>query len=95
MPGKSRPRKGKYSAQAKKRKVGTDRPTMPAQEPAVAQARQPVSPPKTPVARASVPTPSAKPTAASYPYIVTELWTIGILAGIILVILVVLALVLS
>jgi len=95
MPGKSRSRKGKYSAQVKKIKGRTGRPTLPAQQPSVAQTHEPVSSPKVPVAPVSVPTRMAKLAAVNYPYIATELRTIGILAGIILIVLVVLALVLS
>ncbi len=95
MPGKSRSRKGKYSAQGKKKKGRTGRPTMLAQQPATAQTHESVSSPKVPVAPVSVPTPMVKPAAISYPYVAAELRTIGILAGIMLIVLVVLALVLS
>ncbi|MFC2011012.1 hypothetical protein ACFLUR_01825 [Chloroflexota bacterium] len=95
MPGKSRSRKGKYSIQGKKYKDRTVRPTLSAQQPAMAQTHEPVSSPEVPVAPANVPTRLAKPTAISYPYIAAELRTIGILAGIILIVLVVLAFVLS
>ena len=95
MPDKSRRRKGKYSPQSKKRKSRPNRPPVLAQPPAVAQNHQPVSSPVVSVPSASVTTPVAKPTAIRYPYIATELRTIGILAGIMLIVLVVLALVLS
>ncbi len=96
MPGKSRRRKGKYSLQGKKKKGRTGHPTLLAQPPAAAiQTHEPVSSPKAPVAPARVPTLIAKPAAISHPYIAAELRTIGILAGIILIVLVVLALVLS
>ena len=95
MPGKSRRRRGKYSFQSKKIKDKPSQPTTLAQQPAVAQAQEPVSLPTTPAPPASVPTPIAKPSAVQYPYITTELRTIGIVVGIILIPLVVLALVLS
>ncbi len=92
MPSKSRRHRGKYSAQAKKKKGTLAR----------AAQQQPISPPSEPVSRpdvsapsASVPTPVATVTAARSPYITTELRRIGILAGIILAILVVLAVILS
>ncbi len=91
MPGKSRRRRGKYSIQSGKKKGRSSRPTILAQQPAVAQTREPVSSPDVSVPSVSV----AKPAAVRYPYIATELWTIGILAGILLAVLVVLALVLS
>ncbi len=85
MPSKSRRKRGKYSTQSTKKK---SRPSRPA---TVAQTHQPVASPSV-----SVPTaPVAKPAAVHYPYIATELRTIGILAGIMLIVLVVLALVLS
>jgi len=95
MSGKSRPRKGKYSIQGKKKKGRTDRSSLSVQQPAVAQTHEPVSSPEVPVAPISVPTRMAKPAAISHPYITAELRTIGILAGIMLIVLVVLALVLS
>jgi len=95
MPGKSRRRRGKYSPQSKKRKGRPNRPSVFAQQPAVAQTHEPVSSPDAPVPSASVPTPMVKPAAVRYPHIATELWTIGILAGVMLIVLVVLALVLS
>ena len=94
MPGKSRRRKGKYSPPTKKKKGRSSRPTILAQQPAVAQTHESVSSPKVPAPSASVPTPMVKPTAVQYPYIAAELRTIGILAGITLIVLVVLALVL-
>jgi len=95
MPGKSRSRRGKYSPQSKKKKSRPSRPTIPAQQPAVAQTHEPVSSPKVSVPSASVPTPMAKPVAVWHPHIATELRTIGIIAGIMLIVLVVLALFLA
>ena len=88
MPGKSRRHRGKRLSQSKKGKgtlaraaqqrVVTDKPAAPA----------------VPVPSPSVPTPKATLTGARYPYVVTELRRIGILAGIMLAILVILAFVL-
>lgn len=94
MPGKSRRRKGKYSIQSKKKKNGLSRPTALAQQSAVAQVRESVSSPKVSISSASAPAPVVKSVVVQYPYIATELRTIGILAGIMLIILIVLALVL-
>ncbi len=94
MPSKSQHGRRKRSPQSKKRKGGLSRPTMPAQQPAVAQIREPVSRPIVPVPSARVPTSVAKPAIAQYSNVATELRTIGILAGIMLIILIVLALVL-
>lgn len=64
-------------------------------QPAVAQTSQPVTPPRLSIPSVSAPTPKAAPTTAQYQYITAELRRIGILAGIVLAILIVLALVLS
>ena len=94
MPGKSHRKRGKYSIQSKK-KGRPIRPRSPAQQPVVAQTHEPVSSPDVSTPSVNVPAPATKPIAVRYPYIATELRTIGILAGIMLVVLVVLALVLS
>jgi hypothetical protein len=90
MPSKSRHSRGKQSFQGKKRK-GKRIPTVTvAQE----QAVSPTEPPATPARRAapplSAPTPTPPP-AASHPHIAAELRRIGILAGIMLAALAVLA----
>ena len=95
MPGKSRHRKGKHPLQSKKKKGRLSRPNIFAQQAAVAQTREPVSSPNVSVPSASIPTPMAKPAAVRHPYIATELWTIGVLAAIMLTVLAVLASVLS
>jgi len=95
MPGKSRHVRGKRSPQSKKRKSRQRFLATVAQQQVVAQTYEPVSRPGVPVPSASVPTPIAKLAAVRYPHISTELRTIGILAGIMLIILAVLALVLS
>jgi hypothetical protein len=88
MGSKSR-RKRKHSLQSKKRRqIST--PILTSQQPAVAQTYKPTAPPK--VAAPSVKEPT--PTVALYPQISNELRRIGMLAGILLVTLVVLALVL-
>ncbi len=95
MPGKSRRKRGKYSLQNKGRKEGSSRLTMPAQQPTAVQTHEPVSSLPMSVPAVSAPTPKAKPPPVWHPYVTTELRTIGILAGIMLIVLVVLALVLS
>ena len=95
MPGKSRRGKGKYSVQSKKKKDRLIHPAAVTQPPEVAQSKEPVSAPGIPAPSARVPTPVTKPTAVHYPYIAAELRTISILAGVMMVVLVVLALVLS
>ncbi len=89
MPGKSRRGWRKHPSRSKKGK-GRRSPL-----PIVAQSYKPVPYPEVPTPSVSVPTPMATLTTARYPYIVTELRRIGILAGIMLAILVVLALVLA
>jgi len=69
-------------------------PGVVAQRQAVTETHKPVAPPRVAAPSASAPTPPPVLTAVRYPYILTELRRIGILAGIMLVILV-LALVLS
>ena len=91
MASKSRRRRGKHLPQSKKRKRKQISTVTATQQQAVAQTYKPAAPSK--VAAPSVKEPT--PTVARYPHIVTELRRIGILAGIMLVTLVVLALVLS
>lgn len=95
MPGKSRRGKGKYSFQSKKKKGMLSHPATLTQQPAITQIHEPVSSPNVSVPPASMPTPMTKSAAVWYPYIATELRTIAILAGIMLIVLIVLALVLS
>ena len=95
MPGKSGQRRGKYSSRGKKRKGKWGSSAVVAQQPAVAPAHEPAALPEVTAPVASEPTPVAKPALARYPYIITELRRIGILAGIMVVVLVVLALVLA
>ena len=96
MPGKSRHDKGKRLSQSKKSKAMQRSATGVVEQPAATQAPKPSAP-----GVASAPSlrnrqkPSAAPSVARYPYITAELRRIGILAGIIVIILIVLALVLS
>jgi len=90
MAGKSR-RKGKHSLQSKKKKRKQSSTLIATQQQAVAQTYKPTAPSKVAAPLAKEPT----PTVARFPYIATELRRIGILAGIMLAILVVLARVLS
>ena len=95
MPGKSRRGRGKRSPQGKKRGKSRQLSATATQQPAVAQTHEPVPRPVVSAPPASLPAPTAKPATVRYPYIATELRTIGILAGVMLIILVVLAFVLS
>ena len=94
MPGKSRHGKGKHHYHSKKSRAEHRHIATALQPPVVADT-------PTPAATVSTPPPVKAPTspkalkAVRYPYITDELRRIGILAGIILVILIVLALVLS
>ena len=93
MPGKSRRSKGKHSVRSKRRRSGRGSLAMAPQQLPASQTYEPQ--PEVSAPAPSVPTPAVTVTTARYPYITTELRRIGILAGITLVILVVLALVLS
>ena len=95
MPNKSRHSRGKHLPQIKKGKSRQRFSAPVVQHQAVTQTRESVSRLGVSAPSASVPTPVAKLAAARYPHIATELRTIGILAGIMLIILVILALVLS
>ena len=88
MPGKSRHRRGKHSFRRKKGRGGASPPVIVTQQQALTGTDESVPPPKVPrkLVQATI-------TAVRYPYILTELRRIGILAGIMLAILIVLALV--
>lgn len=88
MPKKSRRVK---ALQSKRKKFRQQLSAAVAQPPVVTQTDKPVA--STP--SAGMPTSRATPNTARYPYVVAELRRIGVLAGITLVILIVLALVLS
>jgi len=89
MPGKSRHGRKKHSFQSKKGKSRRSSPPVVTQQQPVSQTYKPVAP------LVSAPAPVSMQTATQYPHILNELRRIGILAGIMLAILVVLALVLS
>jgi hypothetical protein len=95
MPSKSKHKRGKHRPQSKKGKSRQRFVASTAKSPAVVESHEPVSTPATPAPRVSEPSLSSKPTIIEYPYIATELRTIGILAGIMLIVLIVLFFVLS
>ena len=95
MPGKSRRKRGKFTPQSKTKKGRQNRPSVVARQQAVTPTQEPVSPSEIPASPVKAVTPAVKSTTIRYPYIAAELWTIGILAVIMLVILAVLASVLS
>jgi len=94
MPGKSRRGQGRHLSRSKRkgRKAFSAPVTQPS---AVGQAYEPAPAADRLVPSAKAPTPRATLTAAQHPNIAAELRRIGILAGIILIILVVLALIFS
>jgi hypothetical protein len=94
MPSKSRRSRGKYPARGKRGKGARGSLPVTAAQPPVAQAQAPAPQSKVSVPSAKVPTPSVAAPVARYPYVAAELRRIGILAGVIVVILVVLAFVL-
>lgn len=94
MPGKSRHGKRKLP-RSKRRKGIQGVSVISAQQRVVAQTYKPAPRPETLPPSASVPTTTATVSATRYPYIAAELRRIGILAGVIMVILVILALVYS
>ena len=102
MPGKSRYAKGKHPSRSKKGRSkrrldleGRDSLDTVAQQQPVSRTYGPVSQPRAPAPSTSIPTPVATQAAARYPFAAAELRRIGILAGIMLAVLVVLALALS
>jgi hypothetical protein len=94
MPGKSRHGKGKHGHISKKSRARQRQGITPLSQTAADNIPQPAVTTSTP-SSPKIPAPPTRLKAVQYPYITTELRRIGILAGIILVILVVLALVLS
>jgi len=87
MSGKSR-RRGRHLSRSKRRKGGKVFSAPAVQPSAVAQKSELLPRAGTPVPSAKAPT--LKPTVAQYPNVAAELRRIGILAGILLIILVVL-----
>ncbi len=95
MPGKTRRKKGKFSSQSKRKPDRQNRPAAAIRQQEVAPVQEPASPSGVSASPASMPAPAAKPAAIRHPYIAAELWTIGILAVVMLAVLIVLATVLS
>ncbi len=94
MPAKSG--HGRRKLPRSKRKKGRkEASAIRAQQPVIAHTPRPISQPEASVPPANAPTTVAALAATRYPYITAELRRIGILGGIILVILVILALVFS
>jgi len=91
MPRKFQHKKGKHPSRSKKGKDRQHFSATATQQPAVAQTYKPAPGPSMPAPSTSVPPPMVKPSAIEHPYVAAELRTIGILAGIILIVLVILA----
>jgi hypothetical protein len=95
MPSKSRRKRGKHSFQGKKKKgMLTHVPTT-AEQPVATQTYAPAAPSPTTAPPASAPTPTSQTAVAGYHYVPSELKRIGILAGIMIAVLVILSRVLS
>ena len=92
MPGKSQRSRKKHSFQVKKKKGRRNPPGVVAQQPVAIQSDKSVALPRVVAPVAGAPAPPPLPTPLRYPYILAELRRTGILAGIMLAILVVLAL---
>jgi hypothetical protein len=90
MPDKSRQGKGKHLVRSKRKKSGHGIVAV-AQQPVVSQPGGPAPQAEVPARLSVTSTPSATVSTVLYPYIFSELRRIGIIAGIMLVILVVLA----
>ena len=95
MPGKSRRRRGKSSVPSRKKRAMSNRPSLLVPPSVGAQAAKAVSSPNLPVPKAGVPVSRVEPAPVHYPYVAAEMRTIGILAGIMVIVLVVLALLIS
>ena len=93
MPDKSRHSKGKHLVRSKRKRSGHGVVAM-AQHPVVSQPGRSVPQAEEPTRLSDTSTSSVKVSTVLYPYIFTELRRIGIIAGITLVILIVLAFVL-
>jgi len=94
MPGKSRPSKGKHSRYSKKSRAMQRHSTMASPGTVATGTPAPVAITSTPSSSRAPASPS-KSRVPQHPYTITEIRRIGILAGIIIVILIVLALILS
>lgn len=94
MPGKSRHHRGKHTLPSKKKKSRRSPQAAVYQQKAAPQIREPiVAPPKVAAPSPSVPT--SMTTTIKYPELLLELRRIGILAGIMLTALILLALLLD
>lgn len=91
MPSKSRKKRGKYIPPAPKKKSRPSRSATAIQQSAVAQSQESVGAHSPTTPQIEVPTPTVKPAEVEYPFLVTELRNIGVLAAIMLAILVLLA----
>ncbi len=89
MPGKSKKRKGKFQPHSKRKKGRRSHPVVVSQQQAAPRAEKAVA------AMPEVAATSPAPAVVKNPELATELRRIGILAGIILTALIILALVLS
>ena len=94
MPGKSRHRKRKYSIPNRRRKEGWRSSATATQQPITTQSPVPTPSTGKVYSKASMPMPSATRATEDYAYVIAEVKRIGILTGIILFIMIVLALVL-
>jgi hypothetical protein len=95
MPDKSRYGKGKRLVRSKRKKTGQGIMAAATEQPPVSQPTGPVPQAEATTRLPDTSAPSAAVSTVFYPYIFTELRRIGIIAGIMLVILIVLAVVLS
>jgi len=95
MPDRPRHKRGKHIVQSKKRKDRLSHPTPLASKAGAVQTEEAISPPAARSPSTNAPTPMPEPAVIRYPYISAELRTIGILAVIMLILLIVLASVLS
>jgi hypothetical protein len=87
-------RRGKKFSQSQRRKNRLSQPAPIRQQPVTAQAVETVPGSRVPPAPLKTVSPAVKPVTATYPYVGRELMFIGILAGIILAIIIVLGFVL-
>ena len=94
MPSKSRRSRGKYSSQGKKRK-GKRTPALTTTEQPVATHTYESAAPAKAAPSKVISTPMSTPTMAKHPYVAGELRRIGIIAGIMLAVLIILSYVLT
>ncbi len=95
MPGKTRRKRAKLSGQSKKKRARQNQLAAAARQPVATQAQKPVPPSDISVSPVTEPAPTVKVSVIRHPFIVSELRTIGILAAVMLVVLIVLGLVLT